>query len=183
MGDDIMAMELLFENQTQMDEAVIHHIIEKNYKKNSKKKTYHILALLIGMIATVATVYAGYLSVATKDMTTIMCTVILLILAIYSFYIFFKNTTKNQIKAFEKSVSKELFNPRRIKVYNNIIYQSSGKSHAEYKPFQFTEIESWEHYFLLHYGNGYVVIDKNGFTTGTPEDFEAYMHKKISGNC
>lgn len=29
-----MARELLFENHTQLDEDVIHHIIEKDYKQS-----------------------------------------------------------------------------------------------------------------------------------------------------
>jgi hypothetical protein len=178
-----MAMELLFENETQLDEAVIHHIIEKNYKKNSKAKTYHILTLLIGIIAAFATVYAAYLSISTGDMTTIISTLILFVLTIYSFFIFIRNTSKNQMKTYEKSISPELLQPRKFKVYNHIIYQSAGKSHAEYKPFQFSGIESWEHYFLLHYANGYVIVDKNGFSVGTADAFEQFMTQKMSKKC
>ena len=41
-----MAMELLFENHTQLDEDIIHHIIEKDYKRPEKAKQYHVMTLL-----------------------------------------------------------------------------------------------------------------------------------------
>lgn len=42
-----MAMELLFENHTQLDEDIIHHIIEKDYKRPEKAKQYHVMTLLV----------------------------------------------------------------------------------------------------------------------------------------
>lgn len=44
-----MAMELLFENHTQLDEDIIHHIIEKDYKRPEKAKQYHVMTLLVGI--------------------------------------------------------------------------------------------------------------------------------------
>ena len=49
-----MAMELLFENHTQLDEDVIHHIIEKDYKRPEKAKQYHVMTLLVGILAALA---------------------------------------------------------------------------------------------------------------------------------
>ena len=46
-----MAMELLFENHTQLDEDIIHHIIEKDYKRPEKAKQYHVMTLLVGILA------------------------------------------------------------------------------------------------------------------------------------
>lgn len=178
-----MAMDLLFENQTQLDEAVIYHIIEKGYKRTAKMKRYHILSLAVGVLAAIATVYFGGLGILYKDMTTLVTTLALAVIAVYSFYIFVRNTSGSQIKASQKSYNKDLLIPRKIKVYKNIMYQSAGKNHGEYRLFRFTEIETWEHYFLLHYDNSYVILDKNGFTTGTPEDFEAFMKERISKNC
>lgn len=178
-----MAMELLFENRTQMDESVINYIIEKSYQRNDKIKRYHLLSLLIGILAAVAAVYFGCLGLTYRDMTTIICTVALIAVAVYGFYVYIKNTPKNQIKAYQRNISSELLKPRKIKVYKNVIYQSAGKSHGEYKLYQFTGIETWEHYFLLRYGNSYVVVDKNGFTTGTPEEFEKFMNTRIMKNC
>ena len=45
-----MAMELLFENHTQLDEDIIHHIIEKDYKRPEKAKQYHVMTLLVGIL-------------------------------------------------------------------------------------------------------------------------------------
>lgn len=178
-----MAMEILFENQTQLDASVINYIIEKGYKRSSKIKRYHLFTLLIGILAVIAAVYFGRLGLIYRDITTIICTAALAAVAVYAFYIYVKNTPKNQIKARQRSVSSELLKPRKIKVYKNVMYQSAGKSHGEYKLYQFTGIETWEHFFLLHYDNSYVVIDKNGFTTGTPEEFEKFMNERISKNC
>ena len=50
-----MAMELLFENHTQLDEDIIHHIIEKDYKRPEKAKQYHPVTLSISI-----PIYASY---------------------------------------------------------------------------------------------------------------------------
>ena len=72
---------------------------------------------------------------------------------------------------------------RKMKVNKYVMYQSAGKSHGEYRLFQFTGIETWSHYFLLRYENSYVVMDKNGFTKGTAEEFEQFMTARIQKNC
>ena len=178
-----MAMELLFENQTQLDESVIHYIIEKSFKHNTKYKQYHLLSLLIGILTGLATIYFGRLGIIYRQMTTISCTIALAAICIYSFYIYYKNTSKKQIKAQQNSYSKELLIPRKIKVYKNIMYQSAGKSHGEYRLYQFSDIETWGHFFLLKYEKSYVVIDRDGFTTGTAEEFEKFMNERILKNC
>lgn len=178
-----MAMELLFENHTQLDEDVIQHIIEKNYKRPEKAKQYHMMTLLVGILAALATVYFGRLGILTKQLPTILCTIALAAVCVYSFYSYYKNMPKNQLKAMQSSYSKALLIPRKIKIYKNVMYQSAGKSHGEYRLFQFTGIETWSHYFLLHYENSYVVIDKDGFTKGTAEEFEQFMTARIQKNC
>ena len=35
----------------------------------------------------------------------------------------------------------------------------------------------------LRYENSYVVMDKNGFTKGTAEEFEQFMTARIQKNC
>ena len=61
-----MAMELLFENHTQLDEDIIHHIIEKDYKRPEKAKQYHVMTLLVGILAALAAVilifFKGFIS-------------------------------------------------------------------------------------------------------------------------
>ena len=165
-----MAMELLFENHTQLDEDVIQHIIKKNYKRPEKAKQYHVMTLLVGILAALAAVYFGRLGILTHQMLTLLCTIALIAVCIYSFYSYYQNMPKNQI-------------PRKMKVYKNVMYQSAGKSHGEYRLFQFTGIETWSHYFLLRYENSYVVMDKNGFTKGTAEEFEQFMTARIQKNC
>ena len=64
-----MAMELLFENHTQLDEDVIQHIIEKNYKRPEKAKQYHVMTLLVGILAALAAVYFGRLGILTHQMS------------------------------------------------------------------------------------------------------------------
>ena len=66
-----MAMELLFENHTQLDEDVIHHIIEKDYKRPEKAKQYHVMTLLVGILAALAAVYFGRLGILTHQMLTL----------------------------------------------------------------------------------------------------------------
>ena len=80
-----MAMELLFENHTQLDEDVIHHIIEKDYKRPEKLKQYHVLTLLVGILAALAAVYFGRLGILTHQMLTLLCTIALIAVCIYSF--------------------------------------------------------------------------------------------------
>lgn len=178
-----MAMELLFENHTQLDEAVIQHIIEKNYKRPEKAKQYHILMLLVGILAALAAVYFGHLGIISGQPTTLLCTIALVAVCIYSLYSYYKNMPKNQIKDMQSKYSKDLMIPRKMKIYKNVMYQSAGKSHGEYRLFKFTGIETWSHYFLLHYENSYVVMDKNGFTKGTAEEFEQFMTARIQKNC
>ena len=178
-----MAMELLFENHTQLDEDVIQHIIKKNYKRPEKAKQYHVMTLLVGILAALAAVYFGRLGILTHQMLTLLCTIALIAVCIYSFYSYYQNMPKNQIKARQNTYSESLLIPRKMKVYKNVMYQSAGKSHGEYRLFQFTGIETWSHYFLLRYENSYVVIDKNGFTKGTAEEFEQFMTARIQKNC
>lgn len=182
-GGFIMAMELLFENHTQLDEDVIHHIIEKDYKRPEKAKQYHVMTLLVGILAALAAVYFGRLGILTPQMLTLLCTIALIAVCIYSFYSYYQNMPKNQIKARQNTYSESLLIPRKMKVYKNVMYQSAGKSHGEYRLFQFTGIETWSHYFLLRYENSYVVMDKNGFTKGTAEEFEQFMTARIQKNC
>ena len=153
-----MAMELLFENHTQLDEDVIHYIIEKDYKRPEKAKQYHVMTLLVGILAALAAVYFGRLGILTHQMLTLLCTIALIAVCIYSFYSYYQNMPKNQIKARQNTYSESLLIPRKMKVYKNVMYQSAGKSHGEYRLFQFTGIETWSHYFLLRYENSYVVI-------------------------
>lgn len=178
-----MAMELLFENHTQLDEDVIHHIIEKDYKRPEKAKQYHVMTLLVGILAALAAVYFGRLGILTHQMLTLLCTIALIAVCIYSFYSYYQNMPKNQIKARQNTYSESLLIPRKMKVYKNVMYQSAGKSHGEYRLFQFTGIETWSHYFLLRYENSYVVMDKSGFTKGTAEEFEQFMTARIQKNC
>ena len=166
-----MAMELLFENHTQLDEDVIHHIIEKDYKRPEKLKQYHVLTLLVGILAALAAVYFGRLGILTHQMLTLLCTIALIAVCIYSFYSYYQNMPKNQIKARQNTYSESLLIPRKMKVYKNV------------RLFQFTGIETWSHYFLLRYENSYVVMDKNGFTKGTAEEFEQFMTARIQKNC
>lgn len=70
-----MAMELLFENHTQLDEDVIQHIIKKNYKRPEKAKQYHVMTLLVGILAALAAVYFGRLGILTHQMLTLLCTI------------------------------------------------------------------------------------------------------------
>lgn len=72
-----MAMELLFENHTQLDEDVIQHIIKKNYKRPEKAKQYHVMTLLVGILAALAAVYFGRLGILTHQMLTLLCTIAL----------------------------------------------------------------------------------------------------------
>lgn len=178
-----MAMELLFENHTQLDEDVIHHIIEKNYKRPEKAGQYHILMLLMGILAALAAIYFGHLGILTKQPSTLLCTIALAAVCIYSFYSYYKNMPKNQIKAMQNSYSKDLLIPRKMKIYKNVMYQSAGKNHGEYRLFKFTGIETWSHYFLLRYENSYVIVDKDGFTKGSAEEFEQFMTARIQKNC
>ena len=94
-----MAMELLFENHTQLDEDVIQHIIKKNYKRPEKAKQYHVMTLLVGILAALAAVYFGRLGILTHQMLTLLCTIALIAVCIYSFYSYYQNMPKNQIKA------------------------------------------------------------------------------------
>ena len=134
-----MAMELLFENHTQLDEDVIQHIIKKNYKRPEKAKQYHVMTLLVGILAALAAVYFGRLGILTHQMLTLLCTIALIAVCIYSFYSYYQNMPKNQIKARQNTYSESLLIPRKMKVYKNVMYQSAGKSHGEYRLFQFTE--------------------------------------------
>ncbi len=177
-----MAREILFENITKVDRTVINHVIEKTFKKNRQGKIYHLLTLIIGILAAATAVYFGRLGLKNHDTTALICTVVLIVTVIYCIYAFIKNTTGNQIKEYQRSISDNFLKPRRIKVSKNILSQSSGKSHGEYNLRQFTGIETWEHYFLLRYENNYVIVDKNGFTTGTPEEFEKFMNTRIANN-
>ena len=133
-----MAMELLFENHTQLDEDIIHHIIEKDYKRPEKAKQYHVMTLLVGILAALAAVYFGRLGILTHQMLTLLCTIALIAVCIYSFYSYYQNMPKNQIKARQNTYSESLLIPRKMKVYKNVMYQSAGKSHGEYRLFQFT---------------------------------------------
>ena len=178
-----MAMELLFENHTQMDEDVIQHIIEKNFKRPEKARQYHILMLLVGILAALATIYFCRLGILYRQSMTLLCTIALAAVCIYSFYSFYKNMPKNQLKAMQNAYSKDLLIPRKMKIYKNVMYQSAGKSHGEYRLFKFTGIETWSHYFLLRYENSYVVVDKDGFTKGTADEFEQFMTARIQKNC
>ena len=137
-----MAMELLFENHTQLDEDIIHHIIEKDYKRPEKLKQYHVMTLLVGILAALAAVYFGRLGILTHQMLTLLCTIALIAVCIYSFYSYYQNMPKNQIKARQNTYSESLLIPRKMKVYKNVMYQSAGKSHGEYRLFQFTGIET-----------------------------------------
>ena len=77
-----MAMELLFENHTQLDEDIIHHIIEKDYKRPEKAKQYHVMTLLVGILAALAAVYFGRLGILTHQMLTLLCTIALIAVCI-----------------------------------------------------------------------------------------------------
>lgn len=183
MEEPVMAMDLLFENETQLNEAVIQHIIEKNLKGNRKTKTYRLIALLVGILTGAAAIYFGIICTAYRQSSVLIYTAALAAASIYSFYILYRNTPKNQLKFYQNAYSKELLLPRKIKVYKNVMYQSAGKNHGEYRLYQFSDIESWENFFLLRYEKSYVVIDKNGFTKGTAEEFETFMKKRIIKNC
>ena len=100
-----MAMELLFENHTQLDEDVIQHIIKKNYKRPEKAKQYHVMTLLVGILAALAAVYFGRLGILTHQMLTLLCTIALIAVCIYSFYSYYQNMPKNQIKARQNTYS------------------------------------------------------------------------------
>ena len=126
-----MAMELLFENHTQMYEDIIHHIIEKDYKRPEKAKQYHVMTLLVGILAALAAVYFGRLGILTHQMLTLLCTIALIAVCLYSFYSYYQNMPKNQIKARQNTYSESLLIPRKMKVYKNVMYQSAGKSHGE----------------------------------------------------
>lgn len=108
-----MAMELLFENHTQLDEDVIHHIIEKDYKRPEKAKQYHVMTLLVGILAALAAVYFGRLGILTHQMLTLLCTIALIAVCIYSFYSYYQNMPKNQIKARQNTYSESLLIPRK----------------------------------------------------------------------
>ena len=118
-----MAMELLFENHTQLDEDVIHHIIEKDYKRPEKAKQYHVMTLLVGILAALAAVYFGRLGILTHQMLTLLCTIALIAVCIYSFYSYYQNMPKNQIKARQNTYSESLLIPRKMKVYKNVMYR------------------------------------------------------------
>ena len=119
-----MAMELLFENHTQLDEDVIHHIIEKDYKRPEKAKQYHVMTLLVGILAALAAVYFGRLGILTHQMLTLLCTIALIAVCIYSFYSYYQNMPKNQIKARQNTYSESLLIPRKMKVYKNVSLQA-----------------------------------------------------------
>ena len=110
-----MAMELLFENHTQLDEDIIHHIIEKNYKRPEKAKQYHVMTLLVGILAALAAVYFGRLGILTHQMLTLLCTIALIAVCIYSFYSYYQNMPKNQIKTRQNTYSESLLIPRKMK--------------------------------------------------------------------
>ena len=56
----MMAMDLLFENETQLDEAVINYIIEKNLKGNRKSNIYRLITLFVGVLSAAAAIYFGW---------------------------------------------------------------------------------------------------------------------------
>lgn len=178
-----MAMDLLFENETQLDEAVIHYIIEKNLKGNRKSNIYRLITLFVGVLSAAAAIYFGWVFMTYRQSSLVIYTIALAVICIYSFYILYKSTAKNQAKSYQDSYSKELLIPRKIKVYKNVMYQSAGKNHGEYRLYQFSDIETWDHFFLLRYEKSYVVIDKNGFTLGTADEFEKFMKNRIVKNC
>ena len=151
--------------------------------KTSSSILLRKMTLLVGILAALAAVYFGRLGILTRQMPTLLCTIALIAVCIYSFYSYYQNMPKNQIKARQNTYSESLLIPRKMKVYKNVMYQSAGKSHGEYRLFQFTGIETWSHYFLLRYENSYVIMDKNGFTKGTAEEFEQFMTARIQKNC
>lgn len=177
-----MALELLFENETQLDDAVIDYILEQSFEKNEKLKRYHLLTLLIGILAAAAGIFFAIQGIMARHMTTIITSFALIVIAGYCFIAFASKTTKNQIKTYKESHRRSWMTPRKIKVFKNVIYQSAGKSHGEYKLYKFTDIQTYDHYFLLRYVENYVIVDKNGFTQGTAEDFEKFMQARIQKN-
>ena len=129
-----MAMELLFENHTQLDEDVIQHIIKKNYKRPEKAKQYHVMTLLVGILAALAAVYFGRLGILTHQMLTLLCTIALIAVCIYSFYSYYQNMPKNQIKARQNTYSESLLIPRKMKVYKSLQARATASTASSNLP-------------------------------------------------
>lgn len=174
-----MASNVLFENVTHVDEDVVDYLLSKYMKPNRQQKRFRIFTLCLGVAAAGIALYLFRLFMLNKDFTTVACALILSILCIYCMSSFFGDASKKRISGYREKMINQLKEPRKYRIYRHTIHQVVGAQHGQYKVSDFESVESYSHYFILKYGKNVIIIDKNGFRTGTAEGFETFCRKFI----
>lgn len=172
-----MATNVLFENVTVIDEDVIDYLLAKYVKPTGQQKRFRIFTLLLGIAAGVIAVYLFWLLSKNHDFTTGACALILVMLCAYCMFSFFGNPDKKRVEAYRQKLKSQLQEPRKYRIYRHTIHQVAGTQHGQYKVSDFESVDQYSHYFILKYGRNVIIIDKNGFRTGSAEGFEKFANK------
>lgn len=174
-----MASNVLFENITTVDEDVVDYLLDKYMKPNSQQKRFRIFTLCLGVAAAGIALYLFRLYLINKDFTTVACALILSVLCIYCMSSVFGDFTKKRTADYREKLINQLKEPRKYRIYRHTIHQMAGTQHGQYKVADFENVDTYSHYFILKYGKNVIIIDKNGFRTGTAEGFETFCRKFI----
>ena len=174
-----MASNVLFENITTVEEDVVDYLLSKYLKPNRQQKRFRIFTLFLGVAAAGIALYLFRMYIFNKDFTTLACALILSILCIYCLSSFFGDVSKKRTEEYREKLISQLKEPRKYRIYRHTIHQMAGAQHGQYKVSDFESYETYSHYFILKYGKNVIIIDKDGFRTGTAEGFETFCSKFI----
>ena len=170
---------VLFENVTTVDEDVVDYIIGKYLKPTGQQKRFRIFTLCMGVASAGIAMYLFRLWMTSKDFTSIGCALILSVLCIYCMTSFFGDPAKKHKEEYRAKLLNQLKEPRKYRIYRHTIHQMAGSQHGQYKVSDFESVDTYSHYFILKYGKNIIIIDRNGFRTGTAEGFDTFCDKFI----
>lgn len=174
-----MAHNYMFENKTTLNDAVVNHLIERSLKTNKSRNRYRILVFIAGILALGVAIFFAIVNRQFQNMTGVMTTAALFVISFYCFYTFWMYSPAKEIEKYQKKHGEGLKLPRHIRVFKSKLEQTTSKGRADYEIDQISGFETFDHFFLLRYGNGYIILDRDGFTKGSPEEFEKYIRSRM----